>query len=290
MKKWTKWMTLYSVAVLASVSTANVFADENIPVATDTPTVAVTSNASDDSTTPPADDTSVPSVPTDPVEEPSDPVVTPTDPDTSVPDPSQTEPENPTDQTTTPSDDTSVPSTEEKPSEPSQTTESSQSSQPTQLQDTKNQGGVSVPTVDGGTTTLSPDTSIPTNNPSISAQTAVDAGASQVGTTSTVTGQVVSNVTPSTPVYTNTGYQIVSTQDSQVVVSYSDGSTATVSPETVGGVVNEDKTITVTDQAGKKTTLPHTGEKGNAMLSMAGVGILAALGAFFFKKRSLGHH
>ena len=41
MKKWTKMMTLYSVAVLASASSLTAFADENVPVTTDIPAVAV---------------------------------------------------------------------------------------------------------------------------------------------------------------------------------------------------------------------------------------------------------
>ncbi|WAK63917.1 hypothetical protein OQG81_03405 [Streptococcus macedonicus] len=48
-----------------------------------------------------------------------------------------------------------------------------------------------VPATDGGTTTVTPDTSVPTNNPNISAETTANAGASQVGTTSTVTGQII---------------------------------------------------------------------------------------------------
>ena len=146
---------------------------------------------------------------------------------------------------------------------------------------------MTVPTIDGGSTTLTPDVTVPTNNPNISAQTAVDAGASQVGTTSTVTGQVVSNVAPSAPVYTNTGYHIVSTQDSQVIVAYSDGSTSTLAPEAVGGTVNADKTISITDQTGEMKTLPSTGEKEEALMTLAGTSILAGLMAYFFKKRTL---
>ena len=272
MKKWTKMMTLYSVAVLASASSLTAFADENVPVTTDTPAVAVEPTLGNSETTPttPSDDTTVPTVPTNPVETPTVPtdttggdVVTPTDPNVTVP----TEP--------------STPSTTTEPSEPAQPTEPTTTTEPSSDGD----GTVTVPTVNGGTTTLTPNPSVPTNNPAVSAQTAVNAGASQVGTTSTVTGQVVSNVTPSAPVYTNTGYQIVSTQNGQVVLAYSDGSTATVSPEVVGGTVNADKTITVTDQSGEKKTLPHTGEKENVLMTLTG--FLMLVGAFLFKKKSL---
>ena len=266
-------MTLYSVAVLASASSLTAFADENVPVTTDIPAVAVAPAIDNsESTTTPSDDTTVPTVPTDPVATPTEPtdttggdVVTPTDPNVTVPtEPTPTEPTvtQPSDTTVTPTDGTT------EPTEPS-----------------SDGDGTVVPTVNGGTTTLTPNPSVPTNNPAVSAQTAVNAGASQVGTTSTITGQVVSNVTPSVPVYTNTGYQIVSTQNGQVVLAYSDGSTATVSPEVVGGTVNADKTITVTDQSGEKKTLPHTGEKENVLMTLTG--FLMLVGAFLFKKKSL---
>jgi hypothetical protein len=141
---------------------------------------------------------------------------------------------------------------------------------------------VSVSTIDGGTTTLIPDVKVPTNNPGVSAQTAVEAGASQVGTTSQVTGQVVQEVSPSAPVQTETGASIVSTQNGNVVLS--DGSV--VAPEVVGGTVNEDKTISVTDKDGKLKTLPNTGLKESILLTLAGFGLLAIVISFFLKKRS----
>ncbi|HEP1571408.1 LPXTG cell wall anchor domain-containing protein [Streptococcus agalactiae] len=274
MKKWTKMMTLYSVAVLASASSLTAFADENVPVTTDIPAVAVAPAIDNsESTTTPSDDTTVPTVPTDPVATPTEPtdttggdVVTPTDPNVTVPtEPTPTEPTvtQPSDTTVTPTDGTTEPTTPTEPTEPS----------------SDGDGTVTVPTVNGGTTTLTPNPSVPTNNPAVSAQTAVNAGASQVGTTSTVTGQVVSNVTPSAPVYTNTGYQIVSTQNGQVVLS--DGST--VAPEAIGAVTNTDKTITVTKADGTKATLPETGEAAN-FLAVVGTGLLGLVG-FLFKKK-----
>ena len=242
MKKWTKMMTLYSVAVLASASSLTAFADENVPVTTDIPAVAVAPAIDNsESTTTPSDDTTVPTEPT-----PTEPTVT-----------------QPSDTTVTPTDGTTEPTTPTEPTEPS----------------SDGDGTVTVPTVNGGTTTLTPNPSVPTNNPAVSAQTAVNAGASQVGTTSTVTGQVVSNVTPSAPVYTNTGYQIVSTQNGQVVLS--DGST--VAPEAIGAVTNTDKTITVTKADGTKATLPETGEAAN-FLAVVGTGLLGLVG-FLFKKK-----
>jgi LPXTG-motif cell wall-anchored protein len=259
MKKWTKMMTLYSVAVLASASSLTAFADENVPVTTDIPAVAVAPAIDNsESTTTPSDDTTVPTVPTDPVATPTEPTVTQPSDTTVTPTDGTTEPT-----VTQPTDGTTEPTTPTEPTEPS----------------SDGDGTVTVPTVNGGTTTLTPNPSVPTNNPAVSAQTAVNAGASQVGTTSTVTGQVVSNVTPSAPVYTNTGYQIVSTQNGQVVLS--DGST--VAPEAIGAVTNTDKTITVTKADGTKATLPETGEAAN-FLAVVGTGLLGLVG-FLFKKK-----
>jgi LPXTG-motif cell wall-anchored protein len=266
MKKWTKMMTLYSVAVLASASSLTAFADENVPVTTDIPAVAVAPAIDNsESTTTPSDDTTVPTVPTDPVATPTEPTVTQPSDTTVTPTDGTTEPTvtQPSDTTVTPTDGTTEPTTPTEPTEPS----------------SDGDGTVTVPTVNGGTTTLTPNPSVPTNNPAVSAQTAVNAGASQVGTTSTVTGQVVSNVTPSAPVYTNTGYQIVSTQNGQVVLS--DGST--VAPEAIGAVTNTDKTITVTKADGTKATLPETGEAAN-FLAVVGTGLLGLVG-FLFKKK-----
>ena len=273
MKKWTKLITLSSVAVLASASPLTTFADENAPVTSDVPAVVTTPEVPTDTSSAPSDDTVVPTVPETPTETPSTPednTVVPTDPNVTVPstsEPAETTPSTevtqPSDTTVTPTDGTTEPTTPTEPTEPS----------------SDGDGTVTVPTVNGGTTTLTPNPFVPTNNPAVSAQTAVNAGASQVGTTSTVTGQVVSNVAPSAPVYTNTGYQIVSTQNGQVVLS--DGST--VAPEAIGAVTNTDKTITVTKADGTKATLPETGEAAN-FLAVVGTGLLGLVG-FLFKKK-----
>ena len=103
-------------------------------------------------------------------------------------------------------------------------------------------------------------------------------GKSQIGTTSTSTGQVVHDVTKD-PVETNTGASIVSTQGGNVVLS--DGSV--VAPEEVGGTVNEDKTISVTDKDGKLKTLPNTGT-AESILGAIGAMLLTAVGYFYKKK------
>ena len=103
-------------------------------------------------------------------------------------------------------------------------------------------------------------------------------GKSQIGTTSTSTGQVVHDVIKE-PVETNTGVSIVSTQSGNVVLS--DGSV--VAPEEVGGTVNEDKTISVTDKEGKLKTLPNTGT-AESILSTIGGMLMTAVGYFYKKK------
>ena len=222
----------------------------------DTTVPAVSPNTG--TTTAPSSDTTVPSVPTSPSEQPS--VVAPTDPGTTVATGSSSETSSSSSSSAT------TPTSEDKNKKDNATSDNK----------------VSVSTIDGGTTTLIPDVKVPTNNPGVSAQTAVEAGASQVGTTSQVTGQVVQEVSPSAPVQTETGASIVSTQNGNVVLS--DGSV--VAPEVVGGTVNEDKTISVTDKDGKLKTLPNTGLKESILLTLAGFGLLAIVISFFLKKRS----
>ena len=103
-------------------------------------------------------------------------------------------------------------------------------------------------------------------------------GKPQIGTISTATGQVVHDVTKA-PVETNTGASIVSTQGGNVVLS--DGSV--VAPEAVGGTVNEDKTISVTDKDGNLKTLPNTGTAESILGTVGGM-LLTAVGYFYKKK------
>ena len=290
MTKFNKLITLSSVVLLASVSPQLTFADTTVPVSTDVP--AVVAPNSEPSTVPASTD--VPAVVAPNSE--SSTVPASTDVPAVSTTPSETTSEQETPSPIAPSDPSSnVPSTssasnEVKPSlENGATTNSSdkdkvgtQTTTPEKKEDTDKDKKVEVPTIDGGTTSLTPDVTVPTNNPNVSAQTAADAGASQVGTTSKITGQVVQEVSPSAPVQTETGASIVSTQNGNVVLS--DGSV--VAPEAVGGTVNEDKTISVTDKDGKLKTLPNTGLKESILLTFAGFGLLAIVMSFFLKKRS----
>lgn len=126
---------------------------------------------------------------------------------------------------------------------------------------------VSVSTVDGGTTTVVPNTSVPTNNPHISAETAQEVGASQVGTTSTVTGQVVRDVTTASPVTLSNGTAITDIRDGLVTLSTGEK----VTPESVNLTPNSDGTYTAKTIQGDLVTLPHTGEKANPILAVLGI-------------------
>lgn len=80
------------------------------------------------------------------------------------------------------------------------------------------------------------------------------------------------------PIVTNTGVTIISTQDSQVIVQRADGRQEAVSAESIGAVVNQDRTVTVITKEGQKKTLPSTGEKDAIFYSLLGMTSLLAAG------------
>ena len=101
-----------------------------------------------------------------------------------------------------------------------------------------------------------------------------------------VNGQPVVTVTPTAPVITAAGQTIVSTQNSQIVIANTDGTTSVVAPETVGFKVNADGTLTGKDAKGKEVTLPKTGEASTVILTMAGTFFLATAAFLGLKKRA----
>ncbi|HGI2869245.1 TPA: peptidase [Streptococcus agalactiae] len=103
------------------------------------------------------------------------------------------------------------------------------------------------------------------------------AGKSQIGTTSTATGQVVQDVAPNKPVTTNSGVTIVGVQDSNPIIANADGTTSVVSAASIGATVNPDQTVSVTTASGEVKTLPKTGEKAliSSLLSLIGLSLLA---------------
>lgn len=101
-----------------------------------------------------------------------------------------------------------------------------------------------------------------------------------------VNGQPVVTVTPTAPVITAAGQTIVSTQNSQIVIANTDGTTSVVAPETVGFKVNADGTLTGKDAKGKEVTLPKTGEASTVILTIVGTFFLVAAAFLGLKKRA----
>ena len=101
-----------------------------------------------------------------------------------------------------------------------------------------------------------------------------------------VNGQPVVTVTPTAPVITAAGQTIVSTQNSQIVIANTDGTTSVVAPEAVGFKVNADGTLTGKDAKGKEVTLPKTGEASTVILTLAGTFFLAAAAFLGLKRRA----
>ena len=140
-----------------------------------------------------------------------------------------------------------------------------------------------APTVDSSTK--------PADKPTEKPASATDKGTSEAPQNPetpavNVNGQPVVTVTPTAPVITAAGQTIVSTQNSQIVIANTDGTTSVVAPETVGFKVNADGTLTGKDAKGKEVTLPKTGEASTVILTLAGTFFLAAAAFLGLKKRA----
>lgn len=158
--------------------------------------------------------------------------------------------------------------------------------------------GVATPTPTTPATPEAPATPTPTADSSTKPAdkpedpaSATDKGTSEAPQNSetpavNVNGQPVVTVTPTAPVITAAGQTIVSTQNSQIVIANTDGTTSVVAPETVGFKVNADGTLTGKDAKGKEVTLPKTGEASTVILTMAGTFFLAAAAFLGLKKRA----
>lgn len=147
-----------------------------------------------------------------------------------------------------------------------------------------------APTADSSTKPADKPTEKPVDKPEDPAS-ATDKGTSEAPQNPeipavNVNGQPVVTVTPTAPVITAAGQTIVSTQNSQIVIANTDGTTSVVAPETVGFKVNADGTLTGKDAKGKEVTLPKTGEASTVILTMAGTFFLAAAAFLGLKKRA----
>ena len=147
-----------------------------------------------------------------------------------------------------------------------------------------------VPTADSSTKPADKPTEKPADKPEDPAS-ATDKGTSEAPQTPetpavNVNGQPVVTVTPTAPVITAAGQTIVSTQNSQIVIANTDGTTSVVAPEAVGFKVNADGTLTGKDAKGKEVTLPKTGEASTVILTLAGTFFLVAAAFLGLKKRA----
>ena len=265
-----------ALSTIALAQAGYVSADELAPIDSSAPTTEVVTPTAPSAST----ETEAPAV------QPTEPSVTPVDPTTPSDKPQgKDNAENldgvPNDKPVTPAQQASsdkpqgkdnaenldgVPN--DKPATPAQPAPSDKPATPAQpAPSDKPQGKDNAESLDG----------VPAEKPKTTDE-ANEQGKSQIGTTSTSTGQVVHDVTKE-PVETNTGASIVSTQNGNVVLS--DGSV--VAPEEVGGTVNEDKTISVTDSEGKLKTLPNTGT-AESILGAIGAMLLTAV-SYVYKKK-----
>lgn len=147
-----------------------------------------------------------------------------------------------------------------------------------------------APTADSSTTPADKPIEKPADKPEEPASP-TDKGTSEAAQTPetpavNVNGQPVVTVTPTAPVVTAAGQTFVSTQNSQIVIANTDGTTSVVAPEAVGFKVNADGTLTGKDAKGKEVTLPKTGEASTVILTLAGTFFLAVAAFLGLKKRA----
>lgn len=242
-----------TLATVAAMSSASVLADENTPVVSSDPVVVT-----------PAPETDV--TPVTPVEGAD----TPTDGSGTTTPITDVTPVTPVDVTET------QPSGDGGATTPTDVTE-------TPIDET--------PNTNGETETSDPATETPKNEVDESEPSSkpTENGNTPVPNESAVTPPRNVNNDPiinpvETPVELATGQTIVGTEKSQVIVQNVDGTQTKVSGESVGGTVNSDGTVTLTDKEGKKQTLPETGSEVGIFLTIFGT-FLMWFGISLTKKR-----
>ncbi|MDG3142597.1 cell wall anchor protein [Streptococcus suis] len=285
-------ITTLAVSTLVLAQAGLVSADEITPTDPSQPATEVVTPT--DSVLPvetPDEQPSQPTEPTSPVDE-----VTPTDPSQPTIDSTTSVPTQPVEDDTSPSpsDDNSTSSEDTIKSDQSKI--ESGSDQPSKVSDINpalpkekkeevidnGDGTKTISTEEGETVKLDTDKSKPTDNAKVTAEQAKNAGASQVGTTSKVTGQVVSNVTANQSLTLANGNTIVSILEGVAVLD--DGSQKELT--SLGAVKNSDGTYSVTTKNGENVTLPETGDEIliNALVSLIGLGFLTSSVALLKKK------
>lgn len=278
MKK-SKILTMVTLSTLVLAQAGTAFADESDIAGTVDDTVVVTpSTTGSDSSTDKTDTSNAGDDVNDTIDSGSGVIETPTTPITDDSS-SETTPSTETDVVgeTTQTETSSSDNSEDKSDTQTDSGETQTETSDSQTEDDTSQqnqetGTVEVPTTTGETATVNTDKSQATNNPNVSAQTAYDAGASQVGTTSQVTGQIVRDVTTANSVTLISGVTITDIQAG--VATLSDGSNANLTD--LGVTENADKTFTATTIDGEQVTLPETGESAIGVI----VGLLIILAGF----------
>lgn len=278
MKK-SKILTMVTLSTLVLAQAGTAFADESdIAGTVDDTVVVIPSTTGSDSSTDKTDTSNAGDDVNDTIDSGSGVIETPTTPITDDSS-SETTPSTETDVVgeTTQTETSSSDNSEDKSDTQTDSGETQTETSDSQTEDDTSQqnqetGTVEVPTTTGETATVNTDKSQATNNPNVSAQTAYDAGASQVGTTSQVTGQIVRDVTTANSVTLISGVTITDIQAG--VATLSDGSNANLTD--LGVTENADKTFTATTIDGEQVTLPETGESAIGVI----VGLLIILAGF----------
>ncbi len=149
---------------------------------------------------------------------------------------------------------------------------------------TKPAKSVASKTDSSSTTSSKKDQATPATSATGSSQAAkptVPDPATPAPATTTVTRAVVS---PTAPVTTESGVQIIGTDGGNVIVADGNGGSRTVAPEEVGAKKNSDGTISVKTKENKLETLPETGTAES--LAVSAVGVLTLVGGLYLKKRA----
>lgn len=103
-------------------------------------------------------------------------------------------------------------------------------------------------------------------------------GASSTGEAKSITMPEVT-----VPLVTNTGYKVVATKDSQVIVETPQGTVEVKPAEAIGAVRQKDGTVAIKTKEGKLEVLPKTGDEETYQVIL-GVFLFAA-GAFLYLKK-----
>jgi cell surface protein A len=167
--------------------------------------------------------------------------------------------------------------------DPAASTATSSSSSATPDPATPTKPAKSVPSSSSSASSKNDKTTSATSSSQAAKPTVPDPATPPVPSTAstTVTRAVVS---PTAPVTTESGVQIIGTDGGNVIIADGNGGSRTVAPEEVGAKKNSDGTISVKTKEKKLETLPETGTAES--LAVSAVGVLTLVGGLYLKKRA----